>query len=127
MNRPTKKRMMLQSTFAIRVLAVVFAKNGKRNSTNDPPASATRGSHAGVGEAKNATATPTVTPSVTTRPVRGSRTGSTEEMGVRGTAGAFRNASQTGPIAATRHGMVTGSREAVEGGDGMPGRIGRNA
>src|SRR2546426_11815091 len=98
MNRPTKKRMMLQSTFAIRVLAVVFAKNGRKNSTNDPPASATRGSHAGGGEAKNATATPTVTPSVTTRPVRWSRTGQTEEMGGRGNARAFRHARPTRTI-----------------------------
>src|SRR2546428_10506597 len=64
MNRPTKKRLMLQSTFAIRVLAVVFAKNGKRNSTNDPPARATTCSHAWAGEAKNAAAPPTVTPRV---------------------------------------------------------------
>src|SRR5439155_2060761 len=96
--------------------------NGKKNSTNDPPASATRGSHAGVGEAKNATATPTVTPSVTARPVRWSRTGSTEEMGVRGTARSLRNASQTRPIATTRHAMVTGSREAVKVRNGGPER-----
>src|SRR3989454_5644890 len=70
MKRPTKNRMMLQSTFAIRVRAVVFAKNGREKRTKEPPARATNGSQTGVADAKNAAATPTVTPSVTPRPVR---------------------------------------------------------
>src|SRR5207244_10685182 len=68
--RPTKKRMMLQSTFAIRARAVVFAKKGRKNRTNEPPARATNGNQTGVGDAKNAAATPTVTPSATARPLR---------------------------------------------------------
>src|SRR5437867_9223645 len=47
-----------------------LAKKGRKNRTNEPPARATNGNQTGVGDAKNAAATPTVTPSVTTRPLR---------------------------------------------------------
>src|SRR5881296_2475407 len=127
MNSPTKNRMMLQSTFAIRVRAVVFAKNGRKNRTNDPPAKATRGSHAGVGDAKNAAATPTVTASVTTSPDRWSRTGSLGAVRVSGAARSLRNASQTRPIATARHATVTGRRYAVKVRKGIPDRMAMNA
>src|SRR3989454_7130765 len=77
MKRPTKNRMMLQSTFAIRVRAVVFAKKGRENRTNEPPARATKGSQTGVGAATNAAAPPTLTPSDTPTPVRWRCTGAT--------------------------------------------------
>src|SRR5437867_8438130 len=127
MNSPTKNRMMLQSTFAIRVLAVVFAKNGRKNRTNDPPARATRGSHAGVGDAKNVAATPTVTASVTTRPVRWSGTIAVGAVRANGAARSFRNASQTRPIATARHATVTGRRYAVNLKNGIPDWIAMNA
>src|SRR5256712_2105828 len=79
MKRPTKNRMMLQSTFAIRVRAVVFAKNGRKNRTKEPPARATKGSQAGVGDAKNAAAPPTGTPSGTPRPGRCRCTGAADQ------------------------------------------------
>src|SRR5437762_14103060 len=68
--RPMKKRMMLQSTLAIRARAVEFVRNGRKNRTKEPPARAMRGSQSGVPEARNAPDTATVTPRVKPRPLR---------------------------------------------------------
>src|SRR5437879_8949995 len=127
MNRPTKKRMMLQSTCAIRVRGVAFETNGRKKRTNEPPERGMSGSHAGVEDAKNATATARVTASVKTIPLRWRVAAGIETAGVRGAARSFRNASQTSPIATARQATVTGRRYAVKVRNGIPDRIPMNA
>src|SRR5712691_8209493 len=119
--------MMLQSTFAIRLRGVTFETNGRKKRTNDPPARAMSGSHAGVEDAKNATATARVTASVKAIPVRWRGAVGTKTAGVRGAARSFRNANQTRPIATARHATVTGRRYAVKVRNGIPDRIPMNA
>ena len=119
--------MMLQSTFAIRLRGVTFETNGRKKRTNDPPASAMSGSHSGVEDAKNATATARVTASVKTIPLRWRGAAGIETAGVRGAARSFRNANQTRPIATARQATVTGRRYAVKVRNGIPDRIPMNA
>src|SRR5438445_5847341 len=119
--------MMLQSTFAIRLRGVTFETNGRKKRTNDPPASAMSGSHSGVEDAKNATATARVTASVKTIPLRWRGAAGIETAGVRGAARSFRNANQTRAIATARHATVTGRRYAVKVRNGIPDRIPMNA
>src|SRR5438445_5564779 len=127
MNRPTKKRMMLQSTFAIRLRGVAFETNGRKKRTNDPPARAMSGSHSGVEDAKNATATARVTASVKTIPLRWRGAAGIETAGVRGAARSFRNTSQTSPVATARQATVTGRRYAVKVRNGIPDWMAMNA
>src|SRR5438445_7014243 len=85
------------------------------------------GSHSGVEDAKNATATARVTASVKTIPLRWRGAAGIETAGVRGAARSFRNASQTSPIATARQATVTGRRYAVKVRNGIPDRIPMNA
>src|SRR6267143_6247742 len=98
-----KKRMMLQSTFEMRVRGVPVESRGRKNRTKEPPAKATRGSHDGDGETKNATETATVTPSVKKSPLRW-RGGAEiiDADGVRAAERSLRNASQTRPMATAK-------------------------
>src|SRR5437879_12160236 len=92
--RPMKKRMMLQSTFAIRARAVEFVRNGRKNRTKEPPARAMRGSQSGVPEARNAPDTATVTPRVKPRPLRWSGPTGNELTPASGAARALRHTGQ---------------------------------
>src|SRR6267143_85972 len=107
--RPMKKRMMLQSTFAMRARGVVFDRNGRKNRTKEPPASATRGSQSGEADARKATDTAAVTPRVKPRPRRSRCTAGAEGTTTSGVARSFRKAIQTSPIDTARHTIVTGS------------------
>src|SRR5439155_197206 len=105
-----KKRMMLQSTFAIRARAVEFVRNGRKNRTKEPPARAMRGSQSGVPEARNAPDTATVTPRVKPRPLRWRGTVGIDVTATSGAARSFRKTNQTRPIETARHTIVMGSR-----------------
>src|SRR5205807_8980466 len=107
---PMKKRMMLQSTFAISALAADVLRYGRENSTQEPPARARRGSQSGVPEGRNAPDTANVTPRVKPRPLRRRGTTGIEVTATSGAARSFRKTSQTRPIETARHTIVMGRR-----------------